>query len=65
MTYWALLRFFLPLVLTQIALNTGSQFLNGGIARLPQATHTLAVFDLLGVLQIFSLARLRRFVNSD
>ena len=58
MTYWALLRFFLPLVLTQIALNTGSQFLNGGIARLPQATHTLAVFGLAWGITDFLLSPL-------
>tara|TARA_Y100001934_G_scaffold212021_1_gene250933 strand:+ start:400 stop:1713 length:1314 start_codon:yes stop_codon:yes gene_type:complete len=57
-TYWALLRFFLPLVLTQIALNTGSQFLNGGIARLPQATHTLAVFGLAWGITDFLLSPL-------
>ena len=58
MTYWALLRFFLPLVLTQIALGTGSQFLNGGIARLPQATHTLAVFGLARGITDFLLSPL-------
>ena len=58
MTYWALLRFFIPLVLTQIALGTGSQFLNGGIARLPQATHTLAVFGLAWGIADFLLSPL-------
>lgn len=58
MTYWALLRFFLPLVLTQIALGTGSQFLNGGIARLPEATHTLAVFGLAWGITDFLLSPL-------
>lgn len=58
MTYWALLRFFIPLVLTQIALGTGSQFLNGGIARLPHATHTLAVFGLAWGITDFLLSPL-------
>ncbi len=46
MIYWALLRFFLPLMLTQVVLGMGSQFLSGGMARMPQAAHTLAVFGL-------------------
>jgi hypothetical protein len=45
-TYAALGRFFFPLVLTQLALGFGGQFLNGGMARLPQAAQTLAVFGL-------------------
>ncbi len=46
MKYWALLRFFWPLVLTQIALGLGSQFLSGGMARMPHAAQTLASFGL-------------------
>lgn len=46
MIYWALLRFFTPLMLTQVVLGMGSQFLSGGMARMPNAAHTLAVFGL-------------------
>jgi progressive ankylosis protein len=44
--YGALLRFFWPLVLTQLALGVGSQFLSGGMARMPHAAQTLASFGL-------------------
>jgi progressive ankylosis protein len=46
LVYKGLLRFFWPLVLTQIALGFGSQFLSGGMARMPHATQTLAAFGL-------------------
>ncbi len=36
----------MPLMLTQVVLGLGSQFLSGGMARMPQSAHTLAVFGL-------------------
>ncbi len=46
MTYWKMLRFILPLVITAIVMELGSQVLNGGMARVPQATTTLAAFGV-------------------
>jgi hypothetical protein len=44
--YFRLSRFLLPLVLTIIIQEFGGQFLNGGMARLPNATETLAAYGL-------------------
>ena len=46
MSYGRLLRFILPLVITSIVMELGSQVLNGGMARVPEATTTLAAFGL-------------------
>lgn len=43
---WQFTRFLLPLVLTALALEFGGQVLNGGMARVPSATATLASFGL-------------------
>jgi hypothetical protein len=44
--YSQLIRFLLPLVLTAFAVEIGVQVLNGGMARMPRATETLASFGL-------------------
>lgn len=44
--YLLLLRFILPLVITELIYEFGLQVLNGGIARMPQATETLAAYGL-------------------
>jgi hypothetical protein len=44
--YLELSRYLLPLALTIIVQELGGQFLNGGMARVPQATATLASFGL-------------------
>ncbi len=44
--YLRLSRFLLPLVLTIVIQEFGGQFLNGGMARLPNATETLAAYGL-------------------
>jgi hypothetical protein len=44
--YSHLIRFLLPLVITMAVQEVGGQVLNGGIARAPQATQTLASFGL-------------------
>ena len=46
MTYAQLTRFILPLVLTALVQELSGQFLNGGMARMPRATETLAAFGL-------------------
>ncbi len=46
MIYTRFIRFLLPLVLAMVALELGGQFLNGGMARVPRATETLAAFGL-------------------
>ena len=46
MIYGQLARFLLPLVLTMIVYGLSGQFLNGGMARVPRATETLAAFGL-------------------
>lgn len=45
-TYLPLIRFMLPLALTTVVQQLGQQILNGGMARMPQATETLAAFGL-------------------
>jgi len=44
--YFRLSRFLLPLVLTIVIQEFGSQFLNAGMARLPDATETLAAYGV-------------------
>ena len=44
--YRQLIRFLLPLILTAFAVEIGVQVLNGGMARMPRATETLASFGL-------------------
>lgn len=42
----SLLRFLLPLAITDLIIQFGAQLLNGGMARMPGATVTLAVYGL-------------------
>lgn len=58
MTYGRLIRFMLPLAITAIVLELGSQVLNGGMARVPQATTTLAAYGLGWGLVLFLAAPL-------
>lgn len=58
MTYGRLTRFMLPLVITAVVLELGSQVLNGGMARVPQATTTLAAYGLAWGLVLFLAAPL-------
>ncbi|MBT5876839.1 MAG: hypothetical protein HOH43_25685 [Candidatus Latescibacteria bacterium] len=44
--YPQLIRFILPLVLAMVAYELGKQFLNGGMARMPDAVETLASYGL-------------------
>ena len=44
--YLDFVRFILPLALTTLVYSVGGPILNGGMARLPQATQTLAAFTL-------------------
>jgi hypothetical protein len=53
MVYLDLLKFVLPLVLTVIVQEMGLQVLNGGIARVPQATETLAAYGLAWGITMF------------
>lgn len=53
MSYGRLLRFILPLAITAIVMELGSQVLNGGMARVPQATTTLAAFGVAWGLVLF------------
>ena len=46
MLYPQLSRFLLPLVVTMVAHGLGMQVLNGGMARVPRPTETLAAFAL-------------------
>jgi hypothetical protein len=46
MIYLQFIRFLLPLLLTMVAIEFGGQVLNGGMARMPQATETLASYGL-------------------
>lgn len=46
MTYGRLARYVLPLAVTAIVLELGQQFLSAGMARVPQATQTLAAYGL-------------------
>ena len=53
MIYLELTRFLLPLVLMMVVQELGAQVLNGGMARLPRATETLASFGLAWFLVSF------------
>ena len=53
MVYGQFVRFMFPLMITAVALELGWQFLNGGMARMPQATRTLAAFGLAWGLKDF------------
>jgi hypothetical protein len=50
---WRLTRFLLPLIVTIIVQEFGVQFINAGMARMPQATATLAAFGLAWGLILF------------
>lgn len=53
--YTQFIRFLAPLVLAMMAVELGAQFLNGGMARVPQAVETLAAFGLaLGLVNVIS-----------
>jgi hypothetical protein len=53
--YWQLIRFLMPLVITMIVQELGGQVLNGGMARVPQATATLASYGLAwGLVNFFA-----------
>ena len=55
MTHAQLTRFMLPLVLTALVQELSGQFLNGGMARMPRATETLAAFGLaIGIAGLLS-----------
>ena len=56
MRYRRLLFFLLPLAITDIVLDLGSQFLSAGMARAPQATTTLAAYGLGWGLVLFLTA---------
>lgn len=61
--YVPLIRFLLPLVLTEIIHELSRQVLNGGMARMPQATETLASYGLAWGITMFlagSLAQTRQ-----
>jgi progressive ankylosis protein len=53
MSYGRLTRFLLPLAVTAIVLELGQQFLSAGMARVPQATQTLAAYGLAWGLVLF------------
>lgn len=53
MSYGRLARFLLPLAITSIVVELGSQVLNGGMARVPHATQTLAAYGLAWGLVLF------------
>lgn len=53
MIYLRFLRFLLPLAITSIVLELGTQVLNAGMARVPQATTTLASFGVAWGLVLF------------
>jgi progressive ankylosis protein len=53
--YIQFIRFLSPLVVATVALELSGQFLNGGMARVPRATETLAAFGLaFGLMSILS-----------
>ena len=45
-SYGQLTRFLVPLLATQVLAEFGGQFLNGGMARVPEPTQTLAAYGL-------------------
>ena len=53
--YLSFIRFLAPLVVATLAMEFSGQFLNGGMARVPRATETLAAFGLaFGLISILS-----------
>ena len=61
--YAQLLRFLLPLVVTLVLVDLGGPVLNGGMARMPGATQTLAAYGLAWGLAAFltnALAQMRQ-----
>lgn len=56
-------RFPLPLMLTAFVKELGGQVLNGGMARVPQATETLASFGLAWGITTFLLSSLLQVCN--
>ncbi len=58
MTYARLVKFILPLAVTAIVVELGSQVLNAGMARAPEATTTLAAYGLAWGLVLFLTAPL-------
>jgi hypothetical protein len=63
MIYTQFIRFLLPLVLTMVVQEFSGQVLNGGIARVPRATETLAAYGLAWGLVMFltsSLLQIRQ-----
>ena len=56
-------RFLLPLMLTALVKEFGGQVLNGGMARMPQATETLASFGLAWGVTTFLLSPLLQVRN--
>ena len=52
--YRPLIWFLLPLVITELVFELGIQVLNGGIARVPRATETLAAYGIAWGLASFS-----------
>ena len=56
-------RFLLPLILTTFVKEFGVQVLNGGMARMPQATETLASFGLAWGITTFLLSPLLQVRN--
>jgi hypothetical protein len=53
MIYLQFFRFLFPLLLTVLAIEFGGQVLNGGMARMPQATETFASYGLAWGLMTF------------
>ncbi len=53
MIYLRLFRFLLPLAITNIVLEFGTQMLNAGMARMPNATETLAGFGVAWGIVLF------------
>ena len=53
MVYFDLLKFLLPLLVTVIVQEMGLQVLNGGMARVPEATATLAAYGLAWGITMF------------
>jgi len=58
MSYGRLVKFILPLAITAIVMELGSQVLNAGMARAPEATTTLAAYGLAWGLVLFLTAPL-------
>lgn len=53
MIYLRLFRFLLPLAITNVVLEFGTQMLNAGMARMPNATETLAGFGVAWGIVLF------------